>query len=326
MNYGYTYSTNTNLYREKICGYDQFSYIVSKGFIKYYIIKEDGTYTNEDFTNTPISITINEPKQYKNITTYGGWYRPKFNNIFNFNSNEPIELINTVEKDFVFANTNLKSYNYIPQYWYNKVVDKVTSADVSVGNAIKYAKNYNVFNSQWDLNYYILDTSAGEKYINGYYSDLEVPSFFGSKLIQLPEYLVLDTWDANSATSTDDRKNYTLKFNLTRAIVSMFRSNSDFVSNWSGLSGYSSMLDKYIKTTILSYYNINMSKIKVECWSKPYTGRNISYTLDSTFDVDYGKNFNVELIFRNNEYIHTFKVSRKISRRTYYFKFTLFEK
>jgi hypothetical protein len=52
----------------------------------------------------------------------------------------------------------------------------------------------------------------------------------------------------------------------------------------------------------------------------------IAYSMDSLFKRDDAKNFDTELIFRNNEYIYIFKRSKKLVRKTYYFKFMLFEK
>jgi hypothetical protein len=116
-----------------------------------------------------------------------------------------------------------------------------------------------------------------------------------------------------------------LKYNLTRKIISMFKSNSIFTQNWDGLNISDNIIDGYIRNTIIGYYNISKSKIKVELWSKQYDGRRIAYELDETFKQDNATNIDSELNIVNNEFVYSIRTNL-LPNKTFFFKFILFEK
>lgn len=327
LNYGYLYMNNTNFYKEEVCGLELFQNIISSNNIQYYIFKGDVTYTNSTFSVPPVYLIINKPKLYKGIYTYSGWYRPKFNNVLDFNYNENANIIQTVEKDFTLANTNCMGYSNIPQLWYNKVVSQVTTTDVSTKNAINYISDFNAFKSQWDANYYILDSSTGSKsYVDGFNSSQELPSYFGSKLIKLPDSLTLDDWDLTTASYTKLNGSYDMfEFNLTRKIISMFKLNTTFTGNWAALTTSDNIINNYIQKTIVGYYNISKSKISLEIWTKRYNGSFLSYTFDDEFVLDTAANVDAYLTMSNNENVYTIKVPKR-PLKTYFIKFKLFEK
>lgn len=320
VNYGYKYNSNENIY--SACSLDNLKYFSSssKDFVKYYIIKENLIYTNSNFTLPPFTITINSPRLYNGLYNYNGWIRPKFNNIIEFNYNEENNFINIVQKDFILSNTSIRTYKNINQLWYNTVVTSVTSTDVSKGNAIDY-KSFNVFNSLWDASYYKIGTSG----ISGYASSAELPSFFGSKLIKLPNYLDLLEWTTSTLQYSEKTNNYIFSYNLTKAISELFKSNSIFLNNWNGLSNTSNTIDNYIKDTILSYYNISVSAITVNLYIKPYDNERLHYTYDSAFTKDIIMNINSESVIENNEYIYRITIPKK-ENYSYYVSFRLFEK
>lgn len=335
-NYAYTYFTNYNHYANNTLNLDILQYLIGLNNISYHIIKKDIIYDNTNFSNPPITITINNPRLYKSIDsstgiyTYNGWYRPKFNNILNFNSNETTEIINIVEEDFTLSNTSLLGYNNIPQLWYNKVVSNVTGLDVSVANAIYYKENFNPFKALWDADYFVLSeqtslTTQIRQDINGYNSSLELPSYFGSKVIKLPNEILINNWNTTTTTSTDGRSWNTLEYNLTRAIVNKFKETSNFTNNWAGLSSKDSVIDAYIRNTIIGYYNISKPKISVNQYSKAYNGTRLALILDGTFEESSSKNIDGTLVFKNNEYIYKIKVPI-LPNLTYFFDFILVEK
>ncbi len=325
FNYAYTYMNNQNIYKDVVCDLNMLKNIISTNNIQYYIFKGNLLYSNSSFSVNPVLITLNNPKNYKGIYTYNGWYTPKFNNIIDFNHNESSELMNVVEKDFTLCNTNFIDYNNIPQMWYNKVVEQVTTNDVSVKNAIGYKTDFNVFKSQWDSGYYTLDSSSYNMSIDGFNSTLEVPSFFGSKLIKLPSSLVLNSWDNTNASYVTGRLEYTMEFNITRKITSMFKSNETFTNNWSDLTTSDNTIDGYIKKTVLNYYNLSKSKVNIEIWSKPFDGTVLSYVVDDTFVLDNAANVDARLVTVNSEFIYRIKTAISF-KKTYFIKFTLFEK
>ena len=326
LNYGYSYMNNANFYKENVCDLETFKHIININNINYYIFKGGVIYSNASFSVPPVIITINDPKNYKDVYTYSGWYRPKFNNILDFNYNEDTNVINSVKKDFTFSNTNFKEYKNIPQLWYNKVVNQVTTQDVSTKNAIGFIEDFNVFKSQWDSKYYVVDTSTSQTLVDGFNSQLELPSYFGSKLVKLPNELVLDSWEITTSRYYIEKNNYVLEFNLTRKIINLFKSTAVFTENWADLTTSDNIIDGYIKTTILGYYNIGKSKSNIEIWTKPFDGSNVlTYNFDSSFTLDKAANVDAVLNSVNNEYLYSIKVPIKPAKN-YFVKFKLFEK
>jgi hypothetical protein len=327
VNYGYHYNSNLNEYVNNTTNFDTLSYILSSGlnYVMYYIIRDTNIYTSYDFGSivSPLSITINPPRSYRDTYTYNGWFKPKFNNILEFKSDETTQLINVVNRDFIFSNTNLRLYNDIPQLWFNEVVNVVTAADISVGNAISYMHNFNVFKALWDADYYFNSQTAS--YVAGYQSPTELPSFFGSKLVKLPDKLPLDNWDVTTATYTTTTTDITLSFNLTRAIINKFKTNNQFINNWNGLSNADNIIDAYIKNTAINYYNISVPKIEVDYYYKPFDGVKLHFINDSTFINDPKQNFNGQLVYQNDEYIYNLKISIT-GNYSYYIKFVMTEK
>jgi hypothetical protein len=325
-NLAYSYMRNDNLYKNDTCNWNTLNSLLTANRVKYYIFREDSVYTSSSFPVNPVIITINSPRTYNNVTTYNGWYRPKFNNILEFSYNEDMEISDIVKQDFTFGNTNLRSYNNIPQLWYNKVVQNVTSYDVSAANSIDYAEAWNPFKSQWDSKYYYLYSAGSKSDVDGYNSTLELPSYFASKLIKLPQTLVLDSWTNITTTETIVRDRVSIAYNLTRSIVNIFKGQDTFINNWSDLTQSDNVIDGYIKKTILSYYNISKPKIQVDVWRKPYKGGSrIAYSLDSSFVKWQGANLEGVLRYINSEYVYTMHVHSSPAY-TYFVQFTLFEK
>jgi hypothetical protein len=327
LNYGYTYMNNTNIYQDNVCDLNTLKYILGQNNVGYYIFRGDLIYTSSSFSAPPVIVTINDPRVYKNLYTYNGWYKPKFNNILNFKYNEDENLVNIVQKDFTFSNTNFKEYQNIPQLWYNKVVNQVTAYDVSIKNAIGFVEDYNIFKSQWDGDYYIIDSSTTSTSTPGYNSTQELPAYFGSKLIKLPSSLSLDSWDVTTSSQTSiSLAGFFFEYNLTRKIVNMFKNNVTFTDNWAALTTSDNVIDGYIKKTISGYYNISKPKIRVEIWTKPYAGgSHLAFNLDSGFTLNTGANVNGNLYYVNNEYVY--RINVPFLPDLYYFvKFILFEK
>jgi len=324
VNSGYKYNENTNMYVNNTTNYNTLQYLLqtSRSYIMYYILRGDEIITSLSFGSVvnPLSVSINQPRTYASMTTYNGWFKPKFNNILEFKSNENAALINTVEKDFTFSNTNLRAYNNIPQLWYNKVVTTVSGTDVSAGNAISFVPNYNVFKSQWDANYYTKDNLL----VNGYESANELSSFFGSKLPKLPNDITLEKWDITTASYTSTNSNILISLNISRAILSLFKTNSMFISNWASFNNSNIAISNYIKTTILGYYNISQPKIVLKYYIKPFDGTLLHLVNDSDFALSK-QNFNGQLSYVNNEYLYNIDIP-KSGNFSYFASLTLTEK
>ena len=323
-NLSFLYFVNENYYKEKTTNYNILEYILDKNNVEYYIIKENNVITNNLFSYPPVKIKINKTRKYNGINTYNGWFRPMFNNILNFTSNEDNKIIETTNTDFILGNTNLQSYNKIPQLWFSKVTKTVTEDDIIIGNAIDYKKDFNPFYSQWDSNYYKIDGIS----IDGYNSIKEIPSYFGSKLPKLPKKLELDSWDVATTNQEYGRDRFTMFFNISKKITNIFKSNTIFLNNWANLPQQSDVIiDGYIKETVLSSYNIRKSSIKIELYTKPYngSGSKLAYVLDPTFELNTKANVDGELLYTNNEYVYRINTTL-IPKLEYFVKIILFEK
>ena len=325
MNYGYNYNNNKNWYINNTTNLDTLKFLLSSSrfYVMYYIIRGDEVYDSYDFGSNinPITITVNPPRTYRGLSTYNGWFKPKFNSIFEFKADEDAELVNITKKDFTFSNTNLRLYKDIPQLWYNKVVTQVDAQDVSDGNAISFIKNFNVFKALWDADYYTRDNLL----VDGYESADELPSFFGSKLPKFPNQINLEKWDITTAAAREDSQEIVLNFNLTRAILSLFKTNSAFLSNWASFSNTDNVIDSYVKNTILTYYNISQPKIGVNFYYKSYDSNLLFYTYSDGFINDGKQNFNGQLMYENDEYIYKIVIP-KTGKFSYFVSFTLTEK
>lgn len=325
VNFGYTYSTNSNFYIDNTTNLEQLKWVIYNNYINYTIFRGETIYDNNSFASPPITLIINDPKNYNGLYTYHGWYKPSFNDILKFTSNEVSDISDSLNKDFILGNTNLVSHNKIPQFWYNKVVDAISDYDIAINNGISFTSEFDVFSSQWDSQYYTkFDGSLGFG-VNGYNASMELPSFFGSKLIKLPDSLILDSWDTNTAKYYEEDNKYILEFNLTRKILSMFKENQTFISNWEGLVINDNIVNNYISDTIIGYYNINKGFISAEIWNKEFDGNILAYDGDSGFIRDEASNFTSNLFFQNGEHIYRIWIPQ-YPELTYLIKFGLFEK
>lgn len=326
INYGYKYSCNDNLYTKNTCRVQTLDYLLQNNNMMVYLIKSNETITSNDFASPPISIIINASKQFNNMYTYNGWYKPKFVNILEFKSNEDDTLMSIVGKDFTLCNTNLRAYKNLNQLWYNKVVTTVLTSDVSAGNNIAYATDFNIFKSLWDKNYF-KKRDAGLIYqnINGYQCSKELPTFFGSKLPKLPDEISLENWSSDIAYTETDDSYYYLCFNISKALLSLFNSNITFVSNWDGLSVTGDMIDNYIVNTVIPYYYIDPNKMEVTYYKKKYDTRLLYYNYDTNFELNDKQNFYSNLYIVNDEYIFKIRIDKN-NNYSYFVKIKLIEK
>ena len=140
----------------------------------------------------------------------------------------------------------------------------------------------------------------------------------------LPETLTLDTWNTSLTTYSYTNQIITLTYNLTKAVQNLFKNKTEFLNNWASLPNNNSDIDNYIISTILTYYNISFSKIKLNIYSK--NGTNIiNYTYDDSME-EISQNFGAELSIINGDYIYKIKINNVYNNYlAYYVKFTLFE-
>jgi len=328
INHTNTYNSNKNLYVTETCDVNLLNNLLNKNEVFYTVIRKDKIYDNNTFKSESFKISIIEPKIYKNkFRNHNGGFYPKFNNILNFASNEEYIIIDIAKKDFISSNTNLSSYNNISQLWNNKIVNSVSDQDIVNNDAISYEPDYNTFKSMWDKDFFKIytDSSISTK-INGYESPIEMPTFFGSKLIKLPHTLILNKWDNSNSSAVSLNNDVMLKFNLSLTLRRNFKNESNFIANWMDLSNSSQYIDQYINNTILNYYSINLTNLKVKLYSKNEGNLSISASHIDGMDEISNQNFYSDLIYDKGEYFYLINIKNTYDNLSYYAEITINQK
>ena len=150
------------------------------------------------------------------INRYSGFYNPIFNDILyydDYNYTKTIDkLRNEVKFELPYSNTNI-DYNYndgygefgvIKNMYYHKTntsrSNKILTSDNPVYPAInEYAldyRDYNIFSSSWDEGYFISQDNLDEcSPCVGIGSMKDSLCMFGSKYLNLPDYIFIDTFE-----------------------------------------------------------------------------------------------------------------------------------
>lgn len=140
-----------------------------------------------------IGYELNQTNNYFNIKRYNGFYNFKLIDVFNFYVREEDKLTNYYNKDFLLRNTVIDINNDF--YKIKNLIYFKVSDDVLLKQNLNYypliddvfydKKDFNIFNSNWDNNYYVYyDKNNIKKLKEGSYSLYEKPSYFGSKMIK----------------------------------------------------------------------------------------------------------------------------------------------
>ena len=187
----------------------------------------------------------------KVINRYSGFYNPIFNDILyygDFFYEKTVGRLRNKEKfELPYSNTNI-DYNYsdiygdfgiIKNMYYHKtnttISDKILTFENPVYPAInEYAldyRDYNIFSSSWDEGYFISQDDLDNRSICGGIGSMkDTLCMFGSKYLNLPDYIFIDTfrngklWDDKMSKNIEDDmdveitykeiNNRTVKYNL----------------------------------------------------------------------------------------------------------------
>ena len=170
----------------------------------------------------------------KTINRYSGFYNPIFNDILyygDYTYTKTVGRLRTLETfELPYSNTYI-DYNYEDEYgkfgviknmYYHKTniqqSDKILTSENPIYPIInEYAlgyRDYNVFSSSWDVGYYISQDNLDNSYIcEGIGSMKEGLCMFGSKYLNLPDYIFIDTfengklWDEKVVIDVRDNTN-----------------------------------------------------------------------------------------------------------------------
>lgn len=160
---------------------------------------------------------INEDKiGVRVINRYSGFYNPIFNDILYYDdymySVNVGRLRNAVTLELPYSNTHINcmyndgygEFGVIKNMYYHKTninrSDKILSYIKPIYPAInEYAldyRDYNIFSSSWDMGYFVSQDDLNTQSIcNGIGSMKEGLCMFGSKYLNLPDYIFIDTFE-----------------------------------------------------------------------------------------------------------------------------------
>ena len=217
---------------------------------KIRVIEPDSIEIEDKFESVPAIITQNNKSVIgsvdikkkmdtdkigiKVINRYSGFYNPIFNDIlyygdYTYTANTG-RLRNSIKYELPYSNTYI-DYNYndgygefgvIKNMYYHKTninrSDKILTSKKSVYPAInEYAldfRDYNIFSSSWDDGYFISQDDLETRSVcSGIGSMKDGLCMFGSKYLNLPDYIFIDTfengkmWDEKVAIDNNDNTN-----------------------------------------------------------------------------------------------------------------------
>ena len=214
----------------------------------------------------------------KVINRYSGFYNPIFNDILyygDYTYTKSYEKIKTVEKfELPYSNTNI-DYNYSDAYgdfgviknmYYHKTnisqSDKILSSEKPVYPAInEYAldyRDYNIFSSSWDDGYFISQDDLNTRSIcSGIGSMKEGLCMFGSKYLNLPDSIFIDTFDG-------------VKIWDERQILDI-RDNTDVEVMYKEINGRSVRYHLFIEKRLKRYLRDSLYEVFVKYINKNYS-------------------------------------------------------
>lgn len=214
---------------------------------KIRVIEPDSIEIEDKFEAIPVKITQKNEKVIGSIdiklkenvdkigkrviNRYSGFYNPIFNDILYYDDYTYTTTIgrlkNAVNFEMPYSNTNI-DYNYSDKYgdfgviknmYYHKTnanrSNKILTSVLPVYPIInEYAldyRDYNIFSSSWDDGYFISQDDLNNRSICvGIGSMKETLCMFGSKYLNLPDYIFIDTfengklWDDNMSIDFRD--------------------------------------------------------------------------------------------------------------------------
>lgn len=204
-------STLVNDYRLQFIDPDQ---IIKTGVLAY-VNDEDKPI--EYIGSANIGYNIVDTNQNEVIYRHRGSYEPRANDILSFWVRENEEFTKHFEKDFLLVNTHFNINSSLSGILRNYGINKVADAEIlkiARGSAYKSVyplvgeisidyKEQFILNSTWDKNYYrkYFDTTTWNL-IDGFNEMKEFKSFLGSKVMNVPDTHILDTFLDNEATFT----------------------------------------------------------------------------------------------------------------------------
>ena len=223
-----------------------------------------------------IGSTLAEYNSNELINRYDGEFDIKFKDIVEFNVTEIADFEFLSGKRFLNFNTYFLNIYEINEF-YNKIAD---SEILKIGNSGGYKSDYplidevsisnktsNIWSSSWDKNYFIKysDTKTFS-YLDKVPLYEEIPSFFGSKAIKIPNSFRLEEFNNNELTWTESGNNINVKVDLYSRLLRLLLEDDKLGNEFKKYKNYfgENYLDfakNYFITNLLKY--IKVEKINV---------------------------------------------------------------
>ncbi len=269
---------------------------IKKTGVLNYVVDQDRP---PEYANAPvIGYDLVNTNQNELVIRHRGYYEPKAMDIISFWVREDEEVTRHFAKDFILSNTRISSLpNYsgvIRNYGINKVAAQEI-LKISEGSAYKSVyefiheiaidrKDVQVLNSTWDAGYFrrYTDLDIYEN-IDGYVETKEFKSFLGSKAMNVPKSLDVQTFTAEEALFevsqpsqsnglvpqvSSTRPTLSVNLSLSERLVRFLKDGIDNSSNddfsWMNstfdlnltTSELDTLKDSYIRENLLPLYDV----------------------------------------------------------------------
>lgn len=277
------------------------------------------------FTNINIiGFDLEKSDERETIYRYDGYFQPKMKNVIYFNIREDIQLANILGGDFIFSNTTMNldksNQSLILNKWFNKVGNNNLS---KIGNTNKYNsvyplinelnidnKDYNIWSSNWDNDYYRLYNSMTKwNNISGINELKNSKSFFGSKNMKIPFSFSIDQFLENEYT-----------FNIINNINNNIRSRNNNTNTIEISIFIDSIIRRYLIDNGATYefQNLNDNGILEKVFGRTFNEEDIIQLTTRYLDTNIIKLYRVkEIIVRSRksntiDFIDNFTLEEKI--------------
>ena len=319
----YILGNNENLLNEDY-SIKTFIKTLNNNNINYYIVEENKNQKGID----KFLVSIIEPKNIKesllktqdtSFYVYSGYIEPEIINMVEFESNSKIKINEEENKEYIFDNLIIKNVYPIKQLWYNKVFDSSyiynsenKENDIK-GFSIQVLNDVDITNNCWDDNFYKkYDSNFECDNVNGYASNKDTKSFFGSHCINIKrKEIELNNWSDNYEVKniTKDYNNYDdlknkniISLNISNALKKFIQNETSFLDNWSFKQDAMKYNEDYLNNLLTNFYSINNKNV-IKVYKRKKVGNNIlvKYNNDNSFEEV--KNVNIDLNKKENDYI-----------------------
>ena len=241
---------------------------------------------------------------------------PDFSDIIEFENIETNDINSLLNYNLISSNTNIKNVNSIKQLWINKQfnnIEKINNDDIKIDCIF----NYNPLLTDWDDVLRIYNT---HDYIStkGYKSNKNNVLFFGATAPVLnDDFIELKKWNnvnikidnETYKTSNDKSKKYLIKIDLSDALISYIKNDTNFINiNWD--SNIYNDVDEYIKNMLSKYYIINnKNTLKLfRCYSSNITNNNKFIDFNDSITYEQCDNISFDVVLEDNHYYLIFEL------------------